>query len=155
MTAQWWWEDQWESSRAGTVPIAVGFDRGEAKGVLFDVGTPETVAAFRRCLPLALQVVHVAWSGDMVMGSERLDLGVTRQEDHTRLPRPGDLAYDPKFNELTLTYGTAECRLPSGSNTVAVIGQFTEHLNALADFCRRRRFEGVGQLTFHELGAET
>ena len=115
------------------------------------MGTPRTVAAFRERLPFDMPVIHVAWSGDMVMGAQRLDLGVSDQEDFTRLPRPGDLGYDPKFGELTLTYGTAECRLPSGTNTVAVIGQITDEFVQLADFCRRRRFEGVAELHFREL----
>jgi hypothetical protein len=149
--ASWWWSDQWEKTRQGAVAIAVGFDGGEARGVLFDLGTPKTVAAFRRQLPFTISVVHVAWSGDMVMGTTPLDLGVSEQEDFTRLPRPGDLGYDPKFRELTVTYGTAECRLPSGPNTVSVIGQFTDQLGDLATFCRRRRFEGVGELHFREL----
>jgi hypothetical protein len=132
------------------VPIEVQFDGVEAHGVLFDLGVPVTVAAFRSHLPLSIPVVHVAWSGDMVMGATQLDLDVSQQEDFTRLPRPGDLGYDPKFRELTVTYGTAECRLPSGPNTVSVIGQITEHLGELAAFCRRRRFEGVGELRFRE-----
>ena len=150
MTESWWWTDHWERSRQGAVPIVVAFDDGEARGLLFDRGTPKTVLAFRQQLPLTLPIVHVAWSGDMVMGATQIDLGISEQEDATRLPRPGDLGYDPKFGELTLTYGTAECRLPSGPNTVAVIGQFTEDLAALADYCRRRRFEGIGELRFRE-----
>lgn len=155
MTGDWWWTEEWETSRKGSIAIAVAFEGGEARGLLFDVGTPRTVAAFRERLPLEMPVIHVAWSGDMVMGTQRLDLSVTQQENFTRLPRPGDLAFDPKFNELTLTYGTAECRLPSGTNTVTVFGQFTEHLAVLAQFCRRRRFEGVAKLRFHELQSHT
>jgi uncharacterized protein DUF3830 len=151
MTVDWWWAEQWESSRQGSIRIAVGFDGGEARGILFDIGAPKTVEAFRDRLPLAIPVIHVAWSGDMVMGARRLELGLRDHENFTRLPRPGDLAFDPKFDELTLTYGTAECRLPSGSNTVAVFGQFTDELSPLADFCRRRRFEGVAELRFREL----
>jgi hypothetical protein len=150
MTAQWWWAEEWEATRRGSVPLEIEFDGGAARGVLFDVGTPVAVAALRERLPLRMPVIHVAWSGDMVMGTERLPLDVPGQEDYTRLPRPGDLGYDPKFGELTLTYGTAECRLPSGSNTIAVVGQVTEDLGALADFCRRRRFEGVGEICLRE-----
>jgi hypothetical protein len=90
----WWWAEQWESTRRGDLPITIAFDGGDARAVLFDLGTPATVAAFRKCLPLVMPVIHVAWSGDMVMGTQRLELGVSEQEDHTRLPRPGDLAYD-------------------------------------------------------------
>jgi hypothetical protein len=148
--ASWWWAEHWETARRGAFPMAVTFADGEAAGVLFDIGTPKTVAAFRKRLPFVMPVIHVAWSGDMVMGTERLELGVSEQENLTRLPRPGDLAYDPKFQELTLTYGTAECRLPSGPNTITVIGQVTEGLEALAKFCRMRRFAGVGDLRFQE-----
>jgi hypothetical protein len=150
VTESWWWTEQWERSRQGAHPIVVEFDEGEARGLLYDRGTPKTVAAFREKLPLTIAIVHVAWSGDMVMGAARIDLGLSEQEDATRLPRPGDLGYDPKFRELTLTYGTAECRLPSGPNTISVFGQFSEQLSALADYCRRRRFQGIGELRFRE-----
>jgi hypothetical protein len=94
--------------------------------------------------------VHVAWSGDMVMGAEAVPLGVREAENATRLVRPGDLAFDPKYDEITVTYGTAEARLPSGPNTLTVFGSVSQGLEAFARWARARRFEGLGSVRFSQ-----
>jgi hypothetical protein len=81
----------------------------------------------------------------MVMSARSYDLGAPR-ENAVRLPRPGDLTWDPDAGELAFAYGTAECRLPSGENTVVVFGSIVEGLEEFVEFCWRRRFEGVGTL---------
>ncbi|HWY17577.1 MAG TPA: DUF3830 family protein [Solirubrobacteraceae bacterium] len=144
-SSSWWWQERWESIRRGETPIALSWEGGQATGVLFDVGAPRTAAAVFAALPLQVPVVHVAWSGEMVMSARTYELGVER-ENAVRLPRPGDLTWDPAAGELAFAYGTAECRLPSGENNVVVYGAIVEGLDAFAEFCRRRRFEGVGQL---------
>lgn len=141
----WWWQERWESIRRGDTPIALSWDGGAARGVLFDQGAPRTAAAVLAALPLQVPVVHVAWSGEMVMSARTYELGVER-ENAVRLPRPGDLTWDPAAGELAFAYGTAECRLPSGENNVVVYGAVVEGLEDFAEFCRRRRFEGVGEL---------
>ena len=80
----------------------------------------------------------------MVMGAQPVPLGVKEEENLTRLVRPGDVAYDPKYNEITVTYGTAEARLPSGPNTLTVFGAVGQGLDEFARWARARRFEGVG-----------
>lgn len=82
----------------------------------------------------------------MLMGAKKLHLEVANQENLIRLPRPGDIGFDPKYDELTITYGTAECRLPSGENTICVLGALTEGLAEFGAFARARRFEGVGSV---------
>jgi hypothetical protein len=142
----WWWQERWESIRRGeTTPIALSWEGGAARGVLFDEGAPRTAAAVLAALPLTVPVVHVAWSGEMVMSTHQYELGVER-ENAVRLPRPGDLTWDPAAGELAFAYGTAECRLPSGENNVVVYGAIHDGLEEFAQFCRRRRFEGVGEL---------
>jgi Protein of unknown function (DUF3830) len=142
----WWWAQKWEDLRSGeTKPISVSWDKGAAAGVLFTESAPRTAAAMLAALPLQVPVVHVAWSGEMVMSARTYELGVER-ENAVRLPRPGDLTWDPAAGELAFAYGTAECRLPSGENTVVVYGAIVDGLDAFAEFCRRRRFEGLGQL---------
>lgn len=145
----WWWRERWESFRKGSVPLCVSWEGGKARAVLFEQGAPQTVAALRSRLPLEVPVVHVAWSGEMVMSATAFDLGAPR-ENAVRLPRPGDLTWDPDAGELAFAYGTAECRLPSGENTVVVYGSLVEGLERFADFCWRRRFEGVGRLRLSE-----
>jgi hypothetical protein len=143
--ASWWWQERWESTRRGSAPITLNWNGGSARGVLFDAGAPRTAAAVLAALPLEVPVVHVAWSGEMVMSARTYELGVER-ENAVRLPRPGDLTWDPAVGELAFAYGTAECRLPSGENTVVVYGAIIEGLDAFAEFCRARRFEGVANL---------
>jgi hypothetical protein len=142
----WYWEKTWSEFRRGKTQARLLWDGGEARVLLFDEGTPETATAVIKALPVEIPVVHVAWSGDMVMSTRGYDIGVTEHEHHVRLVHPGDLAFDPKFGELTVTYGTAEARLPSGANTLVVFGQITQGLEAFAAWGRARRFEGLGTL---------
>jgi hypothetical protein len=147
MTDRWWWDATWgERWRRGSEHVRLTWPTGEAVASLFDEGVPATAAAFVRRLPLEIGMVHVAWSGDMLMGAEKLPLGELEKENVTRLPQRGDVGFDPLHDELTITYGTAECRLPSGENTICVFGSIVENLPAFASFARARRFEGVGML---------
>jgi hypothetical protein len=144
----WYWEKTWSDFRRGDKKLTLEWDGGMASVDLFNTGVPATAKALLAHLPVELPMVHVAWSGDMVMSARANPIGVTEHEHHVRLVRPGDLAYDPKFGEFTVTYGTAEARLPSGPNTLVVLGQITDGLEAFAAWGRARRFEGVGNLIF-------
>ena len=147
----WYWERNWNDYRRGATTIRVRWNGGEAKALIFDEGVPTTAKAFLDRLPIEVSVVHVAWSGEMVMSTGGHALGVTEQENRVRLVRIGDLAFDPKFDEITLTYGTAEARLPDGPNVLTVFGQITEGIDAAASFGRRTRFEGMDTITFEHL----
>lgn len=142
----WYWEERWNSARRGSFPIVLEWDGGRSEGVLYDEGAPRTASGVRDLLPVTVPVVHAVWSGDMVMSTKSYDLGFAEKENETRLPRVGDLSWDPGHGELAFTYGTAECRMPSGFNTVVVYGSLQTGLDELAAFCRARRFEGIGQL---------
>jgi hypothetical protein len=69
---------------------------------------PATVAAFRRHLPFAGQLVHVRWSGEGVwipLGD--MDFGVGF-ENHTSFPSRGDILLYPggiSETEIILAYG--------------------------------------------------
>ena len=69
---------------------------------------PETVAAFRRMLPLDSKIIHVRWSGEggwIPMGD--LDVGIG-PENATSYPSPGELIFYPggvSETELLLAYG--------------------------------------------------
>jgi hypothetical protein len=145
---QWYWQKTWSSFRSGGQEIVLAWEGGTALIDLYENGVPRTAAAFLARLPIELPMVHVAWSGDMLMGAEPMPLQVQEEENRTRLVRPGDLAYDPKHDEITLTYGTAEARLPSGPNTLTVIGCIQEGLDAFAQWARARRFQGLGVVRF-------
>ncbi len=144
----WYWQKTWSDFRRGNTLVRMEWDGRAADILIYDVGVPETSAAFLEKLPIELPVVHVAWSGDMLMGAKPVSLGVEKEENLTRLVRPGDVAFDPKYNEITVTYGTAEARLPSGPNTLTVFGSLTSGLEEFAQWARARRFEGVGLITF-------
>ena len=133
----WYWQRTWSDFRRGDAAVSLHWPGGQG------------------LLPLALPVVHVAWSGDMIMGAQALPLGIAEDENQVRLVRPGDLAYDPKHDEITLTYGTAEARLPSGPNTLTVIGGLLEGLDEFARWAGSRRFEGVGELRFERVETMT
>ncbi|MCR4266649.1 DUF3830 family protein [Nitratireductor sp. ZSWI3] len=143
----WYWEKTWSDFRRGTARAVLRWPGQEARVAIFDEGVPVTTAAILARLPIEIPVVHVAWSGDMVMSTRAFDIGVADQEHHVRLVRPGDLAFDPKFGEFTVTYGTAEARLPSGPNTLVVFGRIEDGLERFVAWARARRFEGLGTLT--------
>jgi hypothetical protein len=100
---------------------------------------------------LTVPVVHVAWSGDMVMSARPFHVGPREPENAVRLPRPGDLTWDPKFGEICFAYGTAEARLPSGENQLVVFGQVEDGFEPFAVFCRARRFDGIGEIRIETL----
>jgi hypothetical protein len=75
---------------------------------LEETDAPDTVAAFRRLLPLESKIIHVRWSGEggwIPMGD--LDVGIG-PENATRYPSPGELIFYPggvSETELLLAYG--------------------------------------------------
>lgn len=142
----WYWDEAWNKAREGSFAIKAEWDGGQAEGVLFDVGAPRTAAGVIDLLPVEIPVVHVAWSGDMVMSVPAFDLGFKEKENQARITRVGDLSWDPDYGELAFTYGTVECRMPTGPHAVVVYGSLTTGLDELAKFCRARRFEGVGTI---------
>lgn len=143
----WWFQAKWSDFRRGTSQLRLTWAGGSAIAQLFDEGVPRTAEGVARLLPLTIPMVHVAWSGEMLMGTTTHELGFATAENDVRLVRPGDLTWDPKVGEIGLVYGDAECRLPSGPNTVVVFASITDGLDELGVFGRSRRFEGVGEVT--------
>jgi len=105
------------------------------------------VEAVLHVLPLSVAVVHVAWSGDMLMSAGPHELPIRDFENEVRLVRPGDLAWDPRFRELGFVYGTAECYLPSIPKTLVVYGAIQQGLDDFASFALARRFQGMAGLS--------
>lgn len=142
----WYWEKTWSGFRRGASRLQLSWDGGQATALVYDEGTPDIAAAILAALPLTVPVVHVAWSGEMVMSTVAYEFGVDHAESDVRLVRPGDLTWDSKSGELAFTYGTAEARLPTGSHTLVVYATIREGLDAFAAYARARRFEGVGEI---------
>jgi hypothetical protein len=114
---------------------------------------PQTVAAFRRMLPLDSKIIHVRWSGEggwMPWGD--LDLGVG-PENATRYPSPGELIIFPggvSEAELLLAYGHVAFASKAGAlagNHFATIRSGNENLRALG---KKMLWEGAQEIRFTE-----
>ena len=114
---------------------------------------PETVAAFRRLLPLETKIIHVRWSGEggwVPMGD--LDVGI-RPENATSYPSPGELIFYPggvSETELLLAYGYvafASKAGPLAGNHFATIVSGNENLRELG---RRMLWDGAQDISFSE-----
>ena len=114
---------------------------------------PETVAAFRRLLPLKSQLVHVRWSGEggwIPLGD--LDVGIG-PENATSYPSPGELILYPggvSETEILLAYGHVAFASKAGQlagNHFATIVSGDENLRELG---RRLLWEGAQPVSFSE-----
>ena len=114
---------------------------------------PQTVAAFRRMLPLESRIIHVRWSGEggwIPWGD--LDLGLG-PENATRYPSPGELIIFPggvSEAELLLAYGYVAFASKAGAlagNLFATIVEGNENLRELG---RRMLWEGAQEIVFTE-----
>ena len=120
---------------------------------LEEEAAPETVAAFRRLLPLDSRIIHVRWSGEggwIPWGD--LDLGLG-PENATRYPSPGELILYPggvSETELLLAYGYVAFASKAGAlagNHFATIVEGQENLRELG---RRMLWEGAQEIRFVE-----
>jgi hypothetical protein len=114
---------------------------------------PQTVAAFRRLLPLESRIIHVRWSGEgawIPMGD--LDIGIG-PENATRYPSPGELIFYPggvSETELLLAYGYVAFASKAGAlagNHFATIVEGNENLRELG---RKVLWEGAQEIAFRE-----
>ena len=114
---------------------------------------PQTVAAFRRLLPLESRIIHVRWSGEggwIPFGE--LDLGL-EPENATCYPNPGEIVLYPggvSETEILLAYGYVNFASKAGQlagNHFATIVEGGEQLRELG---RRMLWEGAQQIVFTE-----
>ena len=71
---------------------------------LEEEAAPQTVAAFRRLLPLRSQIIHARWSGEAAwIPFGELDVGIG-PENATRHPAPGDVLAE-EVEDFALTTG--------------------------------------------------
>jgi hypothetical protein len=114
---------------------------------------PQTVAAFRRLLPLDSKIIHVRWSGEggwIPFGD--LDVGIG-PENATCYPNPGELVFYPggvSETELLLAYGYVSFASKAGplaGNHFATIVEGNENLRELG---RRFLWEGAQEIVFRE-----
>jgi hypothetical protein len=122
---------------------------------LEDDAAPQTVAAFRRLLPLESRIIHCRWSGESTwIPFGELDVGIG-PENATSYPAPGELLLYPggvSETELLFPYGAcafASKAGPLAGNHFATVVEGGERLRELGVKCL---WEGAQPISFHELG---
>ncbi len=120
---------------------------------LHEKTAPETIAAFRRLLPLESEIIHVRWSGEagwIPFGD--LDLGLG-PENATSYPNPGEIVLYPggvSETELLLAYGYVNFNSKAGQlagNHFATIIEGAENLGALG---QALLWQGAQPIAFRE-----
>jgi Protein of unknown function (DUF3830) len=116
---------------------------------------PQTVAAFRRLLPLDSQLIQARWSGQAAwIPFGELDLGIGF-EDPTSYPGPGELLVYPggvSETEILFPYGQTRFASKAGQlagNHFATVVDGCEHLEEIG---RRVLWEGAQAIRFEEAG---
>jgi hypothetical protein len=114
---------------------------------------PQSVAAFRKMLPLDSRVIHVRWSGEsMWIPFGDLDLGIG-PENATRFPNPGEILVFPggvSEAELLFPYGHVAFGSKAGplaGNHFATVVDGVEQLRELGMKCL---WEGAQAILFEE-----
>lgn len=114
---------------------------------------PQTVAAFRKLLPLDSQVIHVRWSGEsMWIPWGDLDVGIG-PENATRFPNPGEILLYPgglSETELLFPYGHVAFGSKAGplaGNHFATVVEGVESLRELGVRCL---WQGAQDIAFRE-----
>ena len=120
---------------------------------LEDERAPQTVAAFRRLLPLDSQLIQARWSGQAAwIPLSDLDLGIGF-EDPTSYPGPGELLVYPggvSETEILFPYGPAAFASKAGmlaGNHFATVLDGGEELGELG---RKVLWEGAQAILFTE-----
>ena len=115
--------------------------------------SPQTVAAFRRLLPLESQLIQARWSGQAAwIPFGDLDLGVGF-EDPTSYPAPGQLLIYPggvSETEILFPYGDTCFASRAGQlagNHFATVVEGRQHL---AEIGRKVLWEGAQPIRFAE-----
>jgi hypothetical protein len=131
--------------------IAVGSMRFVAR--LEEEAAPQTVAAFRRLLPLRSQVIHARWSGEATwIPFGDLDVGIG-PENATSYPAPGELLLYPggvSETEILFPYGAASFASKAGAlagNHFATVVEGGEQLRELG---RLALWEGAQDIVFED-----
>jgi hypothetical protein len=114
---------------------------------------PQSVAAFRKMLPLDSRVIHVRWSGEsMWIPFGDLELGIG-PENATRFPNPGEILLFPggiSEAELLFPYGHVAFGSKAGplaGNHFATVVEGVEQLRELGTKCL---WEGAQGILFEE-----
>lgn len=112
---------------------------------------PLTVAAFRKHMPFASQVVHVRWSGEglwIPLGERDFGVGY---ENHTSYPAPGQILLYPggiSETEILLAYGGVQFASKMGQLAGNHFITLTDGLDRLAALGPKTLWQGAQDILF-------
>jgi hypothetical protein len=115
---------------------------------------PQTVAAFRRILPIEDRIIHCRWSGEsnwIPWGERELGVG---PENATSYPAPGQLLlYPGGISETELLFPYGHCCFASKAGQLAGnhFATVVEGAEQLATLGRLTLWEGAQPIAFREV----
>jgi Protein of unknown function (DUF3830) len=131
--------------------IAVGAMRFTAR--FEEEAAPQTVAAFRRLLPLRSRVIQARWSGESAwIPFGELDVGVG-PENATCYPAPGELLLYPggvSETEILFPYGATSFASKVGALAGNHFATLVEGGEQLRELGRLVLWEGAQDISFEE-----
>jgi Protein of unknown function (DUF3830) len=131
--------------------IAAGDYRFVAR--LEEQAAPDTVAAFRRLLPLESRIIHARWSGEACwIPFGELDAGVG-PENATCYPAPGHILFYPggvSETEILFPYGPTSFASKAGPLAGNHFATVLEGAEQLPELGRTALWEGAQPIRFVE-----
>ncbi|WP_159587144.1 DUF3830 family protein [Chelativorans xinjiangense] len=115
---------------------------------------PKTVAAFRKAMPFAGQIVHVRWSGEGIwipLGERDFGVGY---ENHTSHPAPGQIILYPggiSETEILLAYGGVDFSSKMGQLAGNHFITLTSGQDKLRELGTMVLWKGAQPITFEEV----
>ena len=120
---------------------------------LEEATAPNTIAAFRRLLPLESKLIQARWSGQAAwIPFGDLDLGIGF-EDPTSYPAPGELLIYPggvSETEILFPYGDTCFASKAGQLAGNHFATVTEGLDLLPEIGERVLWHGAQPISFSE-----
>jgi hypothetical protein len=114
---------------------------------------PETVAAFRKLLPLESRIIHARWSGEACwIPFGELDVGVG-PENAVSYPVPGHILWYPggvSETEILFPYGSTSFASKAGPLAGNHFATVVEGVERLAELGRTALWEGAQPIRFDE-----
>jgi hypothetical protein len=114
---------------------------------------PETVAAFRKLLPLESRIIHARWSGEACwIPFGELDVGVGH-ENAVCYPAPGHILWYPggvSETEILFPYGSTSFASKAGPLAGNHFAPVVEDLERLPELGRTALWEGAQPIRFDE-----
>ena len=114
---------------------------------------PETVAAFRKLLPLESRIIHARWSGESCwIPFGELDVGVGH-ENAVCYPAPGHILWYPggvSETEILFPYGSTSFASKAGPLAGNHFATVVEGVERLPELGRTALWEGAQPIRFDE-----